>query len=81
MPIARPTNNTSPTVSFIAKQVGNVRDVGATLGYKIGGSLPLTLQAGVFNGSGLTDQKDFWTNNINYSAKHNGNCPKAFQSR
>lgn len=67
--------------SFIAKQVGNVRDVGATLGYKIDGSLPLTLQAGVFNGSGLTDQKDFWTNNINYSAKHNGNCPKAFQSR
>lgn len=55
--------------SFIAKQVGNVRDVGATLGYKIGGPLPLTLQAGMFNGSGLTDQKDFWTNNINYSAK------------
>lgn len=67
--------------SFIAKQVGNVRDVGATLGYKIGGPLPLTLQAGMFNGSGLTDQKDFWTNNINYSAKHNGNCPKAFPSR
>ena len=36
--------------SFIAKQVGNVRDVGATLGYKIGGPLPLTLQAGMFNG-------------------------------
>lgn len=35
--------------SFIAKQVGNVRDVGATLGYKIGGPLPLTLQAGMFN--------------------------------
>ena len=26
--------------SFIAKQVGNVRDVGATLGYKIGGPSP-----------------------------------------
>ena len=64
--------------SFIAKQVGNVRDVGATLGYKIGGPLPLTLQAGMFNGSGLTDQKDFWTNNINYSAKAQWQLPKGF---
>ena len=61
--------------------MGNVRDVGATLGYKIDGSLPLTLQAGVFNGSGLTDQKDFWTNNINYSAKAQWQLPKGFQSR
>ena len=30
--------------SFIAKQVGNVRDVGATLGYKIDGSLPRSIQ-------------------------------------
>ena len=46
--------------SFIAKQVGNVRDVG------------------MFNGSGLTDQKDFWTNNINYSAKAQWQLPKGF---
>ena len=64
--------------SFIAKQVGNVRDVGATLAYKISGKLPLTLQAGMFNGSGLTDQKDFWTNNINYSAKAQWELPKGF---
>ena len=64
--------------SFIAKQVGNVRDVGATLGYKITGSLPLTLQAGIFNGSGLTNHKDFWTNNINYSAKAQWQLPKGF---
>ena len=52
--------------SFIAKQVGNVRDVGATIGYSFNVGFPITLQAGMFNGSGLTDQKDFWTNNVNF---------------
>jgi len=52
--------------SFIAKQVGNVRDVGATIGYTTGWGV---LQAGLFNGSGLTNQKDFWTKSINFSAK------------
>lgn len=55
--------------SFIAKQVGNVRDVGATLGYKVDCKVPIIIQAGLFNGSGLTDQKDYWTDEINYSAK------------
>ena len=55
--------------SFIAKQVGNVRDVGLTLGYKIDGRLPIVLDAGLFNGSGLTNQKDFWTKKVNFSAK------------
>lgn len=55
--------------SFIAKQVGNVRDVGATLGYTFNPFIPITLEAGVFNGSGLTNQKDFWSNFINFSAK------------
>ena len=54
--------------SFIAKQVGNVRDVGLCLSYKFG-KVPLSLEAGAFNGSGLTDQKDFWTNSFNFSAK------------
>ena len=62
--------------SFIAKQVGNVRDVGATLAYtwKIG--IPVRLEAGIFNG--LTNQKDFWTNRINYSAKAHLQLPKGF---
>lgn len=64
--------------SFIAKQVGNVRDVGATLGYTIESALPIILQAGIFNGSGLTDQKDFWTQNINYSAKAQFVLPQGF---
>ncbi|MDR0988457.1 MAG: OprO/OprP family phosphate-selective porin [Prevotellaceae bacterium] len=54
--------------SFIAKQVGNVRDVGLTLGYKTGGTRPVTLEAGLYNGSGLTNQK-VWHKEINYSAK------------
>ena len=54
--------------SFIAKQVGDVRDVGlaGTFSPK---SVPLTLEAGVFNGSGLTEQKDYWTRSLNFSAK------------
>lgn len=55
--------------SFIAKQVGNVRDVGATLGYMFGKEVPIVIEGGVFNGSGLTKQKDFWTSSFNYSAK------------
>lgn len=55
--------------SFIAKQVGNVRDVGATLNWKFGKEVPISLAGGLFNGSGLTAQKDFWTNSLNYSAK------------
>lgn len=56
--------------SFIAKQVGNVRDVGLAGRYDFNSLLlPLTIEAGIFNGSGLTNQKDYWTNNLNYSAK------------
>lgn len=55
--------------SFIAKQVGNVRDVGATVGYSFGGAMPVILEAGLFNGSGLTNQKDYWTKKVNFSAK------------
>ncbi|WP_237037795.1 porin [Phocaeicola faecalis] len=54
--------------SFIAKQVGNVRDVGATGALSLDGSLPMKLEAGLFNGSGLTQQKE-WHNTLNYSAK------------
>lgn len=55
--------------SFIAKQVGNIRDVGAMVSYDLPTKMPVRLEAGLFNGSGLTNQKDFWTKNINFSAK------------
>lgn len=64
--------------SFIAKQVGNVRDVGATVGNSFNVGIPIILQAGMFNGSGLTNQKDFWTNNINFSAKAQIFIPHGF---
>ncbi|MDR1003886.1 MAG: OprO/OprP family phosphate-selective porin [Prevotellaceae bacterium] len=54
--------------SFIAKQVGNTRDVGVTLGYTLGETTPVTLEAGMFNGSGLTNQK-VWHKEVNYAAK------------
>lgn len=49
--------------------MGSVRDVGATLGWKFGEKVPINLQVGMFNGSGIDDQKDFWTDKFNYAAK------------
>lgn len=54
--------------SFIAKQVGNVRDVGITLGYTLPIETKIILEGGLYNGTGLTNQKE-WRNEINYSAK------------
>lgn len=64
--------------SFIAKQVGNVRDVGATLGYNVNAGFPVILEAGLFNGSGLTNQKDYWTSSLNFSAKAQFFIPRGF---
>lgn len=58
--------------SFIAKQVGNVRDVGAMIGYTWIGQDDQTLamlDAGLFNGSGLTAQKNAWHKDVNFSAR------------
>ncbi|WP_302582366.1 porin, partial [uncultured Bacteroides sp.] len=55
--------------SFIAKQVGNVRDVGASASWTFNDRMPITLEGGIFNGSGLTNQKNFWTDNYNFSFK------------
>lgn len=64
--------------SFIAKQVGNVRDVGASVGYDFNVGIPIKLEAGLFNGSGLTNQKNFWTKSINFSAKAQAFIPGGF---
>lgn len=55
--------------SFIAKQVGNVRDVGMMLSYTFDAPFRMVLQGGMFNGSGLTAQKSAWHSDLNYSAK------------
>ena len=54
--------------SFIAKQVGNVRDVGFTLGYVLPVEKKIILEGGLYNGTGLTNQKE-WRKVVNYSAK------------
>lgn len=61
--------------SFIAKQVGNMRDVGFQLGYDVmvadGGARRklLSVDAGLFNGSNLDDQKQAWFSHPGYSAR------------
>ena len=45
-----------------------MRDVGLYGAYRFD-AIPLTLEAGAFSGSGLTNQKDYWTRSLNFSAK------------
>lgn len=60
--------------SFIAKQVGDMRDVGFQMGYDIltqGDTKRkiLCLDAGIFNGSNLDNQKTAWFTSPSYSAR------------
>lgn len=54
--------------SFIAKQMGSLRDAGATLKYKLEEGFPFDVEAGLFSGSGLTEQKG-WHKVLCYSGK------------
>ncbi len=53
--------------SFIAKQVGDMRDVGIMAGYTW--DKLLIMDAGLFNGSNISDQKTAWHSDWNYSAR------------
>ncbi|MGN0233949.1 MAG: porin [Bacteroidaceae bacterium] len=58
--------------SFIAKQVGDMRDVGFQAGYDIIGDderKVVSLDAGIFNGSNLDNQKTAWFSAPAYSAR------------
>lgn len=61
--------------SFIAKQVGDMRDVGFQLGYSpllssaSGNKMELHIDAGIFNGSNLDNQKTAWFSSPGYSAR------------
>lgn len=58
--------------SFIAKQVGDMRDVGAAVGYDFVNSNNrkfLSIDAGIYNGSNLDNQKTAWFSAPAYSAR------------
>lgn len=58
--------------SFIAKQVGDMRDVGAAVGYDFFDRTSrkfLSMDAGIYNGSNLDDQKKAWFSSPAYSAR------------
>ena len=61
--------------SFIAKQVGDMRDVGAAIGYSPlltspgGGKIAMHFDAGIYNGSNLDNQKTAWFTSPAYSAR------------
>ena len=58
--------------SFIAKQVGDMRDVGAAVGYDIismENRKILSVDAGIYNGSNLDNQKTAWFTSPAYSAR------------
>lgn len=55
--------------SFIAKQMSHdVRDVGLMMRYSYTKKFPFSISAGLYNGSGLYDQKE-WQNNFNIAAR------------
>lgn len=67
-----PANQFFANRSFIAKQVGNMRDVGFQIGYDFLNSKRRTLfslDAGMFNGSNIDDQKQAWFKEPGYSAR------------
>lgn len=55
--------------SFLAKQVGNVRDVGVTLSYNPTNT-KFNVEAGVYNGNGLTNQTP-WNQTMIYAGRMN----------
>lgn len=59
--------------SFLAKQMGNVRDIGFMASYErpFGENQDgkFSIKGGLFNGSGLTEHKNYWTKGLNYSAR------------
>lgn len=58
--------------SFIAKQVGDMRDVGFQLGYDFMNAIGrkvLSVDVGLFNGSNLDNQKTAWFSSPCYSAR------------
>ncbi len=58
--------------SFIAKQVGDMRDVGFQAGYDVFDSnnrKVLSVNGGIFNGSNLDEQKSAWFKSPAYSAR------------
>ena len=58
--------------SFIAKQVGDMRDVGAAVGYDVKNKESrkvLSIDAGIYNGSNLDNQKSAWFTSPAYSAR------------
>lgn len=54
--------------TFLAKQVGSIRDVGLVGGYTIP-KFPLTVQAGVYNCSGTGENQKFFTRTFGYTVK------------
>lgn len=67
-----PANQFFANRSFIAKQVGDMRDVGLQVGYTFlnaSGRTVAIADAGLFNGSNLDNQKTAWNKNVNYSAR------------
>jgi len=59
--------------SFIAKQVGDMRDVGFLVGYTFREDAKkrtyAIIDGGIFNGSNIDNQKNAWHSDVNYSAR------------
>ncbi len=56
--------------SFMAKQVGSVRDIGVSLAYSSACVVPFKLEAALFNGNGLTrDEQEEWHGSQSFAVR------------
>lgn len=65
--------------SFIAKQAGNVRDVGATLGWRFGRRVPGGARGGRFQRFGADRAEGFLDRTVQLFAQGAGTAGRAFQ--
>lgn len=64
--------------SFIAKYGGNVRDVGLSLLYRTPTAVPLTIQAGAFQGNSVRSKANDWTSSYVFNTRLQANLSRAW---
>ena len=66
--------------AFVGKQLASLRDVGFTVGYTLKDVFPFSIEAGIYNGSGIAVHEE-WQKEFNYAGKLDINPAKWFNFR
>ena len=66
--------------AFVGKQLASLRDVGFTVGYTLKEVFPFSIEAGIYNGSGIAVHEE-WRKEFNYAGKLDINPARWFNAR